>query len=313
MYLEFFGLNEFPFNITPDPRFLYFSPRHREAMDLLLYGIANRKGFIELSGEVGCGKTTPLRAVLSRLPQDVETALVLNPCLNESQLLRAILNDFGISVQQTDDDTLTAYVPVQLVSDDTGDANVAFYARMYYQAGASWGDAQSVRLVWIVQMLNDICSAYDNGICSEYSDLNEIQVIQTYDDEWYLTGLHVVEEHSADIALIYEDPQLTPTIEPGADDKPLYLDVLYGLLYGLDNSFLAGRDCDTVDGDGNCVGNGQLDVTVDTIGDRFNHATNSYDINDPAYWGLPNVLSVVKNGVARTPGDGLSSYADIAS
>jgi general secretion pathway protein A len=102
MYLEFFGLNEFPFNITPDPRFLYFSPRHREAMDLLLYGITNRKGFIELTGEVGCGKTTTLRAVLSRLPQDVETALVLNPCLNESQLLRAILNDFGIQVRSDD-------------------------------------------------------------------------------------------------------------------------------------------------------------------------------------------------------------------
>ena len=70
MYLEFYGLTEFPFNITPDPRFLYLSPRHREAMDLLLYGIANRKGFIELTGEVGCGKTTTIRAVLSRLPED---------------------------------------------------------------------------------------------------------------------------------------------------------------------------------------------------------------------------------------------------
>ncbi len=102
MYLEFFGLTEFPFNITPDPRFLYLSPRHREAIDLLLYGIANRKGFIELTGEVGCGKTTTLRAVLSRLPQDVETALVLNPCLNETQLLRAILNDFGLPVNSSD-------------------------------------------------------------------------------------------------------------------------------------------------------------------------------------------------------------------
>ena len=102
MYLDYFGLTQFPFNITPDPQFLYFSPRHREAMDLLLYGIANRKGFIELTGEVGCGKTTTLRAVLSRLPHDVETALVLNPCLNESQLLRAILNDFGLQVRSDD-------------------------------------------------------------------------------------------------------------------------------------------------------------------------------------------------------------------
>lgn len=102
MYLEFFGLNEFPFNITPDPRFLYFSPRHREAMDLLLYGVANRKGFIELTGEVGCGKTTTLRAVLSRLPHDVETALVLNPCVTGDQLHRAILKDFGLTIRGED-------------------------------------------------------------------------------------------------------------------------------------------------------------------------------------------------------------------
>jgi general secretion pathway protein A len=102
MYLEFYGLNEFPFNITPDPRFLYYSPRHREAMDLLLYGIANRKGFIELTGEVGCGKTTTLRGVLSRLPHDVETALVLNPSVDGDQLLRSILKDFGLTIRGND-------------------------------------------------------------------------------------------------------------------------------------------------------------------------------------------------------------------
>jgi general secretion pathway protein A len=102
MYLEFYGLNEFPFNITPDPRFLYYSPRHREAMDLLLYGIANRKGFIELTGEVGCGKTTTLRSVLSRLPHDVETALVLNPSMDGDQLLRSILKDFGLPIRGND-------------------------------------------------------------------------------------------------------------------------------------------------------------------------------------------------------------------
>ena len=102
MYLEFFGLNEFPFNITPDPRFMYFSPRHREAFDHLVYGIHQRKGFIELTGEVGCGKTTLVRAVLSQLPYDIETALVLNPKLNEDQLLRAILNDFGLTVKGSD-------------------------------------------------------------------------------------------------------------------------------------------------------------------------------------------------------------------
>lgn len=102
MYLEFFGLKEPPFNITPDPRFLFFSGRHREAFDHLMYGILQRKGFIQLTGEVGAGKTTLCRAVLSDLPQHVRTALILNPALSENQLLRAILNDFGIPAKGKD-------------------------------------------------------------------------------------------------------------------------------------------------------------------------------------------------------------------
>ncbi|MFH0907238.1 MAG: AAA family ATPase [bacterium] len=102
MYLEFYGLKEEPFNITPDPRFLYYSPRHREAFDHLVYGIQNRKGFIELIGEVGSGKTTLCRAVLSSLPKNTHTALVLNPSLTETQLLRAILNDLGLTVKGRD-------------------------------------------------------------------------------------------------------------------------------------------------------------------------------------------------------------------
>ena len=102
MYLEFYNLREFPFNITPDPRFLYFAQHHKEAYDHLMYGIQNRKGFIELTGEVGSGKTTLCRAVLANLGKDVETALILNPSLTESQLLRAMLNDFGLEVKGRD-------------------------------------------------------------------------------------------------------------------------------------------------------------------------------------------------------------------
>lgn len=102
MYLEFYNLREFPFNITPDPRFLYFTQHHKEAYDHLMYGIQNRKGFIELTGEVGSGKTTLCRAVLANLGKDVETALILNPSLTESQLLRAMLNDFGLEVRGRD-------------------------------------------------------------------------------------------------------------------------------------------------------------------------------------------------------------------
>ncbi len=102
MYLDFYGLRELPFNITPDPRFLYFSEHHRVAYDSLMFGISNRRGFIELTGEVGCGKTTLCRAVLNNLGEDVETAFILNPCLSGTQLIRAILNDLGLAPKGRD-------------------------------------------------------------------------------------------------------------------------------------------------------------------------------------------------------------------
>lgn len=102
MYLNYYNLTEFPFSITPDPRFIYWAPQHREAFDHLLYGIQSRKGFIAFTGEVGSGKTTLCRAILTRLGADVATALLLNPSLSENQLLRAMLNDFGLPVQGRD-------------------------------------------------------------------------------------------------------------------------------------------------------------------------------------------------------------------
>lgn len=97
MYLDFYGLKEMPFSITPDPRFLYYSEHHREAYHHLLYGIEMRKGFIQLTGEVGSGKTTLCRAILSALrSKNVETALILNPSLSEGQLIRSIVKDFGL-------------------------------------------------------------------------------------------------------------------------------------------------------------------------------------------------------------------------
>ena len=102
LYLEFYKLKEFPFNITPDPRFIYFAPQYKEAYYHVMYGIRQRKGFIELTGEVGSGKTTLCRAILSNLESDVVTAIVLNPSMTETQLLRAMLNDFGVEVRGRD-------------------------------------------------------------------------------------------------------------------------------------------------------------------------------------------------------------------
>ena len=96
VYLDFYGFREPPFSLTPDPRFLYLSERHREALEHLLYGIRERKGFIQITGEVGAGKTTLCRAALERLGPAVRTALILNPVLSGPQLLRTILTELGI-------------------------------------------------------------------------------------------------------------------------------------------------------------------------------------------------------------------------
>jgi len=91
MYHEFYGFREAPFNITPDPRFLFFSDRHREAFNHILFGIRERKGFIQVTGEVGAGKTTVCRAILEELGPEVRTALILLASLSVlSSLLRRI-------------------------------------------------------------------------------------------------------------------------------------------------------------------------------------------------------------------------------
>jgi general secretion pathway protein A len=102
VYLEYYGLTEPPFDITPNPRFLFFSAKHREAFNHLMYGIRERKGFVQLTGEVGCGKTTLCRSLLSQLGENYETALILNPVLNADQLMKAIAMEFGLNVSGLD-------------------------------------------------------------------------------------------------------------------------------------------------------------------------------------------------------------------
>ena len=97
MYLDYYVLREKPFNLTPDPRFVFLSKHHKEAFAHLLYGINNRSGFIVLTGEVGSGKTTVLRTLLSHLDQDrYRTALIFNPPLSPPALLQSINREFGI-------------------------------------------------------------------------------------------------------------------------------------------------------------------------------------------------------------------------
>jgi general secretion pathway protein A len=98
MYTEFFGLSEKPFSITPDPRYLYLSGRHAEALAHLLYGVTESGGFIQLTGEVGTGKTTLVRSLLEQLPEQAQIALVLNPKLSPMEFLQVICDELGVNV-----------------------------------------------------------------------------------------------------------------------------------------------------------------------------------------------------------------------
>ncbi|GAM09383.1 general secretion pathway protein A [Geobacter sp. OR-1] len=107
MYCEFFGFREQPFAITPNPRFIFLSKHHREAFAHLLYGIESHAGFIELTGEVGSGKTTILRALLGQLDDATHhTALIFNPRLSADELLRTINREFGILSTGTIDELM---------------------------------------------------------------------------------------------------------------------------------------------------------------------------------------------------------------
>lgn len=100
MYTRYFGFNEKPFTLTPNPRFLFLSKNHKEAFAHLLYGINNHYGFIELTGEVGTGKTTVLRTLLGQLQDESHpTALIFSPCLTGVELLRSINTEFGLDAK----------------------------------------------------------------------------------------------------------------------------------------------------------------------------------------------------------------------
>jgi len=96
MYTSYFGFKENPFNLTPDPRYLFLSPHHREALDHMLYGVNERKGFIVISGGIGTGKTTLCRAFLSQLESSIKSALIFNSFITEQELLETIIEEFGM-------------------------------------------------------------------------------------------------------------------------------------------------------------------------------------------------------------------------
>jgi len=107
MYLRYFGLTEAPFSITPDPVFVYLSPRHRDALAHLLYGVGSggSGGFVQLTGEVGTGKTTLCRCMLEQIPEGTRIALLLNPLVTPRELLAAISEELEIDISESMDST----------------------------------------------------------------------------------------------------------------------------------------------------------------------------------------------------------------
>jgi len=100
MYLNYFGLKDNPFSIAPNPDYLYMSPRHREALAHLTFGLKESGGFVMLTGEVGTGKTTVSRKLLQELPESTQVAMILNPTLSAMELLASICDELNLAYRQ---------------------------------------------------------------------------------------------------------------------------------------------------------------------------------------------------------------------
>jgi general secretion pathway protein A len=99
MYAAYFGLKENPFSLSPEPRYLFMSEHHRDALNYLIYGIKEKKGFVLISGGIGLGKTTICRSLINSLDDSVETALIFNTNISDLDLLETILGEYGITIK----------------------------------------------------------------------------------------------------------------------------------------------------------------------------------------------------------------------
>lgn len=123
MYEKFFQFTKSPFNLTPDPEFVYMSPGHQEALEHMDYGVRERKGFIMIAGDIGAGKTTMIRFLLTRFDEDVATALIFNTFLSELDLLRAINREFELEFKGASREELLAILNSYLIDLTTRGGN----------------------------------------------------------------------------------------------------------------------------------------------------------------------------------------------
>jgi cytoskeletal protein CcmA (bactofilin family) len=215
-----------------------------------------------------------------------------------------VLSNYNILLQNDPKGGKLAYLPLQSVSDRDSGELLAFSGKMIYLPTESWGADHKVRLVWLVQALVDECSERNaGGDCLAYA-MNQSQVIFSYQDSWYLTGLNVREDHGANLAVIYEDPAV--------DNNKNEDDGLLGLLSVLDATFIIGSDCAATADGRNCAagaGDGLRDLvvakgdsnasnqTLFEAFDRTSSANNGDTTIEP--WGIPNRLRVSTGSYAH--------------
>lgn len=225
---------------------------------------------------------------LGNLPVRSDAPVVITPSTDLRLWLdNDVLQTYGVAVKRADDlGNLVAYIPLNTVVDQTGGARVAFSARIPYRpVAAQWGSAHQLRVVWLVHALTDTCTAQgDDGICTAWSLDNE-QIVQSYYEDFTIAGISVREEQGVDLAIVYDDPSaVSPALQNAlAVRADSFSDLaLWALADNLESTFINARDSD---------GDGQRDITVSEIQQRFNHATNGA-IPLESRWGITNSLSV---------------------
>ncbi|MFZ2358812.1 MAG: LamG-like jellyroll fold domain-containing protein, partial [Anaerolineae bacterium] len=177
-----------------------------------------------------------------------------------------LLAKYGINVQPAGNGGYYLYVPLNLVEDKASGAKVAFNAQLLYQAGAAW-QPQQVRLSWAVQVLREqelVPGTTTTVTAGLYP--SEITILHAYYSDFYLTGLNVREDRGVQMAIVYEDP--------ATDTDVSEHDALTHMMNGLGNSYLINRDCDLTNNDGDCIGNGQRDITIPVIKQRWDRLSN---------------------------------------